>query len=306
LIGYRYSSDTSINHKSKIINNKSEIEEKVVKKEEEEIQKNDGENSLASILRERFSKPAKPNSHISTSWQDKAFRYAQSLKIDLTDPNLKSRWLKVFKLAAEGRKAKNLELAYSYLSDYPRPLSSKAKAQYFFWLYENGLPVDKKAGFINLKILFALFVASFLFFLLPFFSNKRTGSVDSDLPRNLKKIEVLRPTPSVPPLSKKSVEDLICEKFGPDCNVAIAVAKAESGLRCDAVSQTNDHGVFQINAVHLPKFNGKSPYDCEANIEVAYQIYKSWGGFRPWTAYTSGRYLKFLKKGGNNYAGSHL
>ena len=113
------------------------------------------------------------------------------------------------------------------------------------------------------------------------------------------------PTPTIPipttatikperqHISDQNIEQEICDVFGPDCRVAIAIAKAESGLNCNAVSPTNDHGVFQLNAVHMPKFNGKSPYDCKANIEVAYRIFKE-QGFGPWAAYTNKSFLKFL------------
>jgi hypothetical protein len=96
------------------------------------------------------------------------------------------------------------------------------------------------------------------------------------------------------PTPTKSVEERICQKFKENCQEAIAVAKAESGLRCNAMSPTNDHGLFQINAIHFPKFKGKDPYDCDANIEVAYEIYKR-QGFYPWTVYRTGSYKRFLK-----------
>ncbi len=75
---------------------------------------------------------------ITKEWQDKAFRYAKDLRIELTPQN-KPQWLKVFKQAAEGRKSGNIERAYSYLIDYPKPLSSQAKMMFFFSIYEKGL-----------------------------------------------------------------------------------------------------------------------------------------------------------------------
>lgn len=93
--------------------------------------------------------------------------------------------------------------------------------------------------------------------------------------------------------SSSSVEDKICAVFGDDCKMAIAIAKAESKLNCSAVSSTDDHGLFQINAVHMAKFKDRSPYDCEANIEVAKEIYQS-SGWYPWSVFTSGGYLKYL------------
>lgn len=95
-------------------------------------------NSVGSVIQNRYSFPPSKTNGITTQWQDKAFRYADKLKITLTD-DLKSRWLKVFKQAEAGRKSKNLEQAYSYLVDYPNALSDQEKIKYFFFIYENGL-----------------------------------------------------------------------------------------------------------------------------------------------------------------------
>jgi len=257
--------------------------------------------SVGSVLEEKLKdsleKPVKKKNGISTAWQDKAFRYAQALKIDLKDDDIKSRWLKVFKQAYEGRNAKNLELAYSYLSDYPRPLSNEAKIKFFFWIYERGLP-KAKYGFVASSLLIASFLG-ILFATLVFsiFAGHTKGLVSGSGVSDKKPITSfqIRPSDSMPsPTPTKSVEERICQKFKENCQEAIAIAKAESGLRCDAVSPTNDHGVFQINAVHFPKFKGKDPYDCDANIEVAYEIYKR-QGFYPWTVYRTGSYKRFLK-----------
>lgn len=95
-------------------------------------------NSIGSVLKDRYSFSPPKNNGITTQWQDKAFRYADKLQIKLND-DLKGRWLKVFKQADLGRKSKNLEQAYSYLVDYPNPLSTEEKIKYFFYIYENGL-----------------------------------------------------------------------------------------------------------------------------------------------------------------------
>jgi hypothetical protein len=75
---------------------------------------------------------------ITKSWQDKGFRYADALHINLT-PDVKGRWLKVFKQAYEGRNTGNLERAYSYLVDYQGNLTDEEKLNFFFHIYENGL-----------------------------------------------------------------------------------------------------------------------------------------------------------------------
>lgn len=97
--------------------------------------------------------------------------------------------------------------------------------------------------------------------------------------------------------SSSEIERLICQYFGDiDCKIAIAIAKAESGLRCEAVGDGHldpkSYGVFQIRG-----FATRPPVaellDCEKNIAYAKQMFdrQGWG---PWSAYTSGIYLKHL------------
>jgi len=93
------------------------------------------------------------------------------------------------------------------------------------------------------------------------------------------------------------IEKYICDKFGAyDCKTAIAVAKAESGLREDAIgintNKTIDVGIFQINTVHFkkPECQLKDIVDAKKNVDCAYSIWKA-QGFQPWVAYTTNRYL---------------
>ena len=96
------------------------------------------------------------------------------------------------------------------------------------------------------------------------------------------------------------IERYICEKFGTfDCKTALAIAKAESGLREDAIginiNKTVDLGVFQINSVHFKK-EGCSPkelLDQYKNVDCAYQIYQS-SGFHPWLTFKNDSYLTKL------------
>ncbi len=95
-------------------------------------------------------------------------------------------------------------------------------------------------------------------------------------------------------LSSRSVIRNILSVFGDKADVALAVAKAESGLRCEAYhfnsNGTVDHSVFQLNDVH--KWRGNLN-DCKENIKIAYQIYQE-QNFRPWVVYQTGSYLKYL------------
>lgn len=72
-------------------------------------------------------------------------------------------------------------------------------------------------------------------------------------------------------------------------DVAIAVANSESGCNTHAVSPTRDHGIFQINEVHIAKAGSiQALHDPATNIKVAYQIW-SRQGFRPWSVCTYGK-----------------
>lgn len=95
-------------------------------------------------------------------------------------------------------------------------------------------------------------------------------------------------------------EKKICDAFGLHCKEAIAIAKAESGMRVDAMNintnNTIDLGLFQINSVHYKK-QGCSLQEIvtvEGNIKCAKQIYDA-SGWNAWVAYNKGVYLKFLK-----------
>ncbi len=102
---------------------------------------------------------------------------------------------------------------------------------------------------------------------------------------------------------KEAVRSYIMDKFGKDGKVAVAVATAESGLTCKRYqdwlnkNKTVDHGVFQINSVHLARVQGNAEklLDCKTNINVAYDIYSEQGqSFNAWVAYKNKAYLKYL------------
>lgn len=79
---------------------------------------------------------------------------------------------------------------------------------------------------------------------------------------------------------------------GEDLRIAVMVAGAESGYRPDAANPTSSaRGMWQIMlSAHrdLPDIdNWADPY---ANARMAYSIFRSAGGWSPWTTYTSGAY----------------
>lgn len=112
-------------------------------------------------------------------------------------------------------------------------------------------------------------------------------------------------SPSPETSLETSSEKLIKEVFGDKADIAIAIAKAESGLNPEAVGDLHitfekngetmgmSCGIFQIRILE-----GRP--DCETlknpkeNIEYAKRIYDSRGDFSAWSAYTNGAYLKYL------------
>ncbi len=117
------------------------------------------------------------------------------------------------------------------------------------------------------------------------------------------------------------IEVLVHSYFGSDADIALAIMRAESGGRADALYRWGDEanpnrgecsvGLFQINLrsndckgklVHWDKAEGETLEEKiawlqipENNIKVAYQIYKA-QGFYPWSTFTNGKYGKYLEE----------
>lgn len=98
------------------------------------------------------------------------------------------------------------------------------------------------------------------------------------------------------------LEKYICDRFGVyECKTALAVAKAESGLREDAINintnNTIDLGVFQINSVHFnkPECSLKLIVSQYGNTDCAYKIWQD-SGWGVWVAHSNGAYLAKLDK----------
>jgi hypothetical protein len=76
--------------------------------------------------------------------------------------------------------------------------------------------------------------------------------------------------------------------FGPVAPEATKIAQCESGLRPNAVSPTNDHGLFQINIVHKADFTRvtgqpwSAVYNQLYNTRYAKALYDR-QGWAPWT-----------------------
>lgn len=103
---------------------------------------------------------------------------------------------------------------------------------------------------------------------------------------------------------ESSPETLIKEVFGDKADIAIAIAKAESGLNPEAVGDL--HITFEKNGKLMGMSCGlfqvrilEGRPDCETlkdpkeNVKFAKALYDK-AGWEPWSAYTSGKYLKNL------------
>ena len=76
--------------------------------------------------------------------------------------------------------------------------------------------------------------------------------------------------------------------FGSAAPAATRIATCESGMNPTAVSPTNDHGLFQINAIHRDEFTRvtgqpwSSIYDPHWNSVYARHLYAT-QGWSPWS-----------------------
>lgn len=92
-----------------------------------------------------------------------------------------------------------------------------------------------------------------------------------------------------------SIEEKITEAFGEEASIALAVAKAESRLNPNAVninkSGSRDIGIFQLNDCH--GWSEEQRFDEDTNIRLAKQL-KDKSGWKNWSVFKSGEYLKFI------------
>ena|SRR3990167_3486644 len=97
-----------------------------------------------------------------------------------------------------------------------------------------------------------------------------------------------------------SDEEYIRMKFGNHGDIAVAIAKAESGLREKAVGHntngTIDVGCWQVNSIHLKKDNLtlETLLDCKKATDWVYDNLYLYQGFNPWVAFKTGSYLAKL------------
>lgn len=139
------------------------------------------------------------------------------------------------------------------------------------------------------------------------------------------RVEEVSPTPAltqeqdskVRESGSEGLERYIRQVFGEDGDVAVAVSRQECNPANPAYPGCVNHswlehscGMMQINirdqrngrAIHADKIPGETDDEKCAwlndpfnNIRLAKKIYDDWGhSFQPWSAYTSGAYLKEL------------
>jgi hypothetical protein len=85
---------------------------------------------------------------------------------------------------------------------------------------------------------------------------------------------------------------------------AVAVGMGESACRPDAYlsnGPTNscpngsvDRGLWQINSCWHPSVSKSCAYDAQCNAGAAYRISSGGANWKPWVAYTNGRYEDYL------------
>lgn len=93
---------------------------------------------------------------------------------------------------------------------------------------------------------------------------------------------------------KAAVAAEIARVFGDKAKLATAVFTAESGLRSNACSSTNDWGVVQVNLTAHPQYSKDYLMDFRNNIQAAWQISNGGTRWTPWSAWKNGAYLKFI------------
>lgn len=120
--------------------------------------------------------------------------------------------------------------------------------------------------------------------------------------RKIDTVQVVKVIEDIPDYEhlETDIEKYICDKWGVyDCKVALAVAKAESGLREDAINintnNTIDLGIFQINSIHYTKegCSLKEVSTAKGNVDCAYQIWEA-QGWTPWVVFNTGAFKNTL------------
>lgn len=84
-----------------------------------------------------------------------------------------------------------------------------------------------------------------------------------------------------------SIEEMICNTFGDQCQKALSVAWCESRYNPGTVGAAGERGLMQIHPVHIQYLGNygltwDDMFDPAANLTYAYALYSS-QGWGPWT-----------------------
>jgi len=95
------------------------------------------------------------------------------------------------------------------------------------------------------------------------------------------------------------VEQMILDTFGiENYKIARAIAKSESGMRCNALhvnsNNTVDYGLYQLNSTHWDRFGGlENLVTCEQQVKSAYELFLE-QGWEPWVVFKTGSFVEAL------------
>lgn len=95
------------------------------------------------------------------------------------------------------------------------------------------------------------------------------------------------PEPVVVDVPSGSIEEMICNTFGDQCQKALSVAWCESRYNPGTVGAAGERGIMQIHPVHIQYLGNygltwDDMFDPAANLTYAYALYSS-QGWGPWT-----------------------
>lgn len=95
--------------------------------------------------------------------------------------------------------------------------------------------------------------------------------------------------------TKAQLVDLATRAGFPDPRMAAAIAMAESGGVPNALGDGGvSVGLWQINTRAHPVYNRTQMSNPELNAEAAFRISKGGTNWKPWSVFTSGRYLRYM------------
>lgn len=136
--------------------------------------------------------------------------------------------------------------------------------------------------------------------------------IESPQPAETVNVPPQKETPVVEPV-KQPVPEAPKPVVSGDCSlaynydwpqpVAHAVCMAESTNNVNAVNMGDNHKVcigsfslMQVACFWYPYYGYSEAdyYNPQVNMQIAYNIWKRQGGFQAWSAYTTGKYLRYL------------